>query len=88
MHESLAQRIVARFHLGGLARDELPEVVGATTCTWPAAACCGSQPGAIEALHQATQGLPRKLNRASASTASAMGTAPMRAMPAMVGGMI
>jgi type II secretory pathway predicted ATPase ExeA len=62
VHESLAQRIVVRHHLGGLSRDELPDylthrlrLVG---CELPL-----FEPAAVEALFQATQGMPRKVNR-------------------------
>jgi type II secretory pathway predicted ATPase ExeA len=64
VHESLAQRIVVRYHLTGLTREELPaylahrlELAGTTLPLF--------EPPAIEALFQATQGLPRKLNRAA-----------------------
>ena len=61
-HESLAQRVVVRFHLSGLSRQELPEylqhrlsLAGALTPVFEQAA--------VEALYQASHGLPRKLNR-------------------------
>jgi len=62
VHESLAQRIVVRHHLTGLTREELPEylthrlrLVGCELALF--------EPPAIEALFQATQGMPRKVNR-------------------------
>jgi len=62
VHESLAQRIVVRHHLGGLNRQELPEylthrlrLVG---CELPL-----FEPAAVEATFQATFGMPRKVNR-------------------------
>jgi type II secretory pathway predicted ATPase ExeA len=62
VHESLAQRIVVRYHLLGLTREELPayiehhlQLAGCTLALF--------DPAAIEALYQATQGLPRKVNR-------------------------
>jgi type II secretory pathway predicted ATPase ExeA len=62
LHESLAQRIVVRYHLGGLARDELGayldhrlQLAGTSVPLF--------EPGAVEALYQATHGLPRKVNR-------------------------
>jgi type II secretory pathway predicted ATPase ExeA len=62
VHESLAQRIVVRYHLGGLERAELPEYLThrlrLAGCELPL-----FEPAAIEALFQATQGVPRKVNR-------------------------
>jgi type II secretory pathway predicted ATPase ExeA len=62
VHESLAQRIVVRFHLAGLSREELPEYLShrlrLAGCELPL-----FEPPAIEALFQATQGMPRKVNR-------------------------
>ena len=62
VHESLDQRIVMRYHLSGLARDELPDylihrlrIVG---CELPL-----FEPASIEAIFQATQAIPRKVNR-------------------------
>jgi type II secretory pathway predicted ATPase ExeA len=62
VHESLAQRIVVRYHLAGLTREELPEYLShrlrLAGCELPL-----FEPPAIEALFQATQGTPRKINR-------------------------
>jgi type II secretory pathway predicted ATPase ExeA len=62
VHESLAQRIVVRHHLTGLTREELSEYLThrlrLAGCELPL-----FEPPAIEALFQATQGLPRKVNR-------------------------
>lgn len=62
MHESLAQRIVVRYHLAGLARDELPAYLThrlrLAGCELPV-----FDAPAVEALFQATQGMPRKVNR-------------------------
>jgi general secretion pathway protein A len=62
VHESLAQRIVVRHHLAGLSREELPEYLThrlrRAGCELPL-----FEPPAVEALFQATQGMPRKLNR-------------------------
>ena len=62
VHESLAQRIVVRHHLTGLTREELPEYL---THRLRLAACelALFEPPAVEALFQATQGMPRKVNR-------------------------
>ncbi len=74
VHESLAQRIVVRYHLAGLSREELPaylvhrlELAG---CTLPL-----FEDAAIEALFQASRGLPRRLNRIAhyALSAAALG---------------
>ena len=62
VHESLAQRIVVRYHLSGLSREEvaayLEHRLRLAGCELPV-----FEPPAIEALFQATQGMPRKLNR-------------------------
>ena len=62
VHESLDQRIVVRYHLGGMTRQELPEYLAhrlrAAACELPL-----FEPAAIEAIFQATQALPRKVNR-------------------------
>ena len=62
VHESLAQRIVVRYHLAGLTREELPEYLThrlrLAGCELPL-----FEPPAVEALFQATQGMPRKVNR-------------------------
>jgi general secretion pathway protein A len=62
VHESLAQRIVVRYHLAGLAREELPAYL---THRLRLAGCALPlfEPPAVEALFQATQGRPRKVNR-------------------------
>ncbi|MBK5932316.1 AAA family ATPase [Halochromatium salexigens] len=62
VHESLAQRIVVRHHLSGLMREEVPEYL----CHRLRLAGCEVplfEPAAVEALFQATQGMPRKVNR-------------------------
>jgi type II secretory pathway predicted ATPase ExeA len=67
VHESLTQRIVVRYHLSGLTREELPAYLShrlqLAGCTLPL-----FEPPAIEALFHATQGLPRKVNRAARLT--------------------
>lgn len=62
VHESLAQRIVVRHHLTGLDREELPQYLAHRLHL---AGCELSlfEPATIEALFQATQGMPRKVNR-------------------------
>lgn len=61
VHEALAQRIVVRFHLTPLTRNELPAYLAHRL------ARAGTQiplfePPAQEALFQASAGLPRKVN--------------------------
>ena len=62
VHESLAQRIVVRYHLAGLTREELPDYLThrlrLAGCELPL-----FEPPAVEALFQASQGMPRKVNR-------------------------
>jgi len=76
VHESLAQRIVVRHHLTGLTRAELPEYLShrlhLAGCELPL-----FEPPAVEALFQATQGMPRKVNRLAhyALTSAALDTA-------------
>jgi general secretion pathway protein A len=77
VHESLAQRIVVRYHLGGLSREELPgylthrlQLAGSTLPLF--------EPAAVEALFHATQGLPRKINRAAHYALSAAALAKVR----------
>lgn len=62
VHESLDQRIVVRYHLQALTRDELGDYL---THRLRAGGCELSlfEPDAIEAIFQATQALPRKVNR-------------------------
>lgn len=61
VHEALSQRIVVRYHLPALARDEVPAYLShrmlraGTELTL-------FEPAAQEALFQATGGLPRKIN--------------------------
>jgi len=73
VHESLSQRLVVRHHLAGLVRDEIEgylthrlRLAGAETPLFV--------PAAIEALYQASRGLPRKINRIAhyALTAAAL----------------
>ena len=55
VHEALNQRIIVRYHLPGLKRDELPEYLSHLTkragCELPL-----FEPAAIEAIFQATKG--------------------------------
>lgn len=81
VHESLAQRIVVRYHLGGLARDELPEylehrlrLAGTSLPLF--------EPAAVHALYQATHGLPRKVNLVAHYALSAAALAKARQITA------
>ena len=62
VHESLAQRIVVRYQVRGLTREELPAYLThrlhLAGCELPL-----FEPPALEALFAATQGMPRKVNR-------------------------
>jgi type II secretory pathway predicted ATPase ExeA len=62
VHESLDQRIVVRHHLPGLARDELPRYLQHRLRLAGTELELFSAP-ATEALYQATNGMPRKVNR-------------------------
>jgi len=61
VHEALNQRVVVRFHLPPLARDEvspyLAHLLRRAGTELPL-----FEPAAVEALHQAAHGLPRKIN--------------------------
>lgn len=61
VHEPLAQRLVVRYHLSGLSREELPEYLQHRL------ELAGTQmelfeAPALESMFQATNGLPRKVN--------------------------
>jgi type II secretory pathway predicted ATPase ExeA len=81
VHESLTQRIVVRYHLGGLTRDELPAYL---THRLQLAGCSLPlfEPAAIEALFQATHGLPRKINLVAHYALSAAALAKLRQVSA------
>jgi type II secretory pathway predicted ATPase ExeA len=61
VYEALAQRIVVRYHLGALSREELPRYV-AHLLRRAGTELALFEPAALEALFQATGGLPRKVN--------------------------
>src|SRR5690606_32526397 len=62
VHASAEQRVAAHHHLTGLAREELPEYLAhrlrLAGCELPL-----FEPAVIEALYQASRGIPRKVNR-------------------------
>ena len=76
VHESLDQRIVVRHHLPGLARDELPRYLTHRLRLAGTELALFTAP-ATEALFQASNGMPRKVNRLAhyALTAAALGRA-------------
>jgi general secretion pathway protein A len=61
VHEALAQRIVVRYHLPALTRDEIPDYL-AHRLRLAGTELALFDPTAQEALFQATGGLPRKVN--------------------------
>jgi type II secretory pathway predicted ATPase ExeA len=81
VHESLEQRIVVSYHFAGLTRDEVPAYLSdrlqRAGCPLPV-----FEPPAIEALFQASHGLPRKLNRAAHYALSAAALAKVRQVTA------
>lgn len=81
VHESLAQRIIVRYHLGGLTREEIAgylqhrlRLAGTELTLF--------EPAAVQALAQASQGLPRKLNRIAHYALSAAALAKARQISA------
>jgi type II secretory pathway predicted ATPase ExeA len=81
VHESLAQRIVVRYHLGGLARDELPEYLD-HRLRLAGTSLPLFDPAAVQALYQATHGLPRKVNLVAHYALSAAALAKARQISA------
>ncbi len=81
VHESLTQRIVVRYHLSGLTREETPAYLShrlqLAGCSLPL-----FEPATVEALFQATQGLPRKLNQAAHYALSAAALAKAKQVTA------
>ena len=77
VHESLEQRIVVSYHFTGFAREEVPAYL---THRLQLAGCSLPlfEPQAIEALFQASNGLPRKLNRAAHYALSAAALARLQ----------
>jgi len=81
VHEALSQRIVVRHHLPGLSRDELPSYLAhllrLAGCDLPL-----FEPQALEAIFQATNGLPRKINLLAHYALSAAALAKARIVSA------
>jgi general secretion pathway protein A len=61
VHEALNQRIVVRYHLGGLTREELPAYLG-HHLKLAGTELPVFEPAAIEAIYQASDGLLRRIN--------------------------
>jgi type II secretory pathway predicted ATPase ExeA len=61
VHEPPAQRLVVRYHLDGLSREELPNYL-AHRLRWAGSELRLFEPQAMEAIFQTTNGLPRKVN--------------------------
>lgn len=61
VHEALNGRIVVRYHLAGLTREELPGYV-AHLLRRAGTELPLFEPAALEAIFQATKGLPRRIN--------------------------
>jgi general secretion pathway protein A len=61
VHEALAQRIVVRYHMAALTREELAGYL-AHRLRLASAEVPLFDPTAEEAIYQATGGLPRKIN--------------------------
>lgn len=61
VYEALSQRIVVRYHLPGLTREELPNYMTHLLALAGVEIALFEQ-AAIEAIFSATQGLPRKVN--------------------------
>jgi type II secretory pathway predicted ATPase ExeA len=61
VYEALNQRIVVRYHIGGLTREEVPLYL-AHLLRLAGTELPLFEPAAVEAIFQATQGLPRKVN--------------------------
>lgn len=81
VHESLDQRIVMRYQLGALTREEIPDYLThrlrAASCELPL-----FDESAIEAIYQATQALPRKVNRLAHYALTATAIAEQRTVNA------
>ncbi len=81
VHAPLSQRIVVRYHLDGLTRDELPPYLSHLL------QLAGTElplfdPSAMEALFQATSGLPRKVNLLAHHALNAAALAKVKAATA------
>lgn len=80
-HEALSQRIVVRAHMGGLTRDEL-ELYISHLLRRAGTELPLFEPAAIEAVFQATSGLPRRVNQLSHFSLLAAAMAKAKAVSA------
>jgi len=60
--EQLAQRVIARYHLGPLSRDETTAYIRHRLSVAGAQAQMPFEPAALAAIHQLTGGVPRRIN--------------------------
>jgi general secretion pathway protein A len=81
VHEALSQRIVVRYHLPALVRDEIaPYLIHLLRRAGTELPLF--EPAAVEAIFQATQGLPRKINLLAHHTLIAAALAKAKAATA------
>jgi general secretion pathway protein A len=80
-HEALSQRVVVRHHLAGLTREELP-VYLAHLLRLAGTEAPLFEPPALEAIYQATNGLPRKVNLLTHHALNACALARVQAVTA------
>ena len=81
VHESLSQRLVVRHHVGGLGRDEIGGYL-AHRLRLAGSELPLFEPAAVEALFQASRGLPRRINRIAHYALSAAAIAKARTVDA------
>lgn len=77
VHEALNQRVVVRQQVGGLTADEVAQYLG-HLLRRAGTELALFEPAAVHAIHQATAGLPRKVNQLALHTlnAAALARAP------------
>jgi type II secretory pathway predicted ATPase ExeA len=78
VHEPLAQRIVVRYHMGSLASAELGEYL-THLLRLAGTELPLFEPAAVEAIFQATQGVPRRVNSVAHHTLIAAAVAKAKA---------
>jgi len=61
VHEPLAQRLVVRYHISGFTKEELPHYIE-HRLRLSGTEMSLFEPPSLEAIYQATNGLPRKVN--------------------------
>jgi general secretion pathway protein A len=60
--EQLAQRVIARYHLGSLSLDETASYIGHRLAVAGASGMAPFPRGLMQQLHQLTKGVPRRIN--------------------------